>query len=199
MSKADAILSNRVGEILTNHIGTIDKLVENFKNAIINEIENNCTDKNEGTLHYFEYDIPTAYIAKYGRSVCVEYINEYLTSDTINRKLADNIYEIFKFQQVPVYVVTKNVAIKENQFILYEDKPYSSQKYITLKFSEADGILLPIVIGKSPNKYETFTNLDDTNEYDDRSLSEEKQEIHAKQSRFNVFTSMANTTDSKDE
>jgi len=133
-------------KIVSSKCSPIDSLITNFQKYIENEVNNECNYINESTLHYIEYDIPTAYIAKYGRSACLNVLENYLKSPEINRcNYSDPSYYLYKHEK-------SQFAIKENMYAKYvykkESDSTNGDKFLCSDNCYADGILLPVVIKK---------------------------------------------------
>lgn len=63
----------------------IETIISNFMNYVVSQVKNETSYLQNGTLYYLEYDIPTAYISKYGNASCIKVLEKFLKSNGINR------------------------------------------------------------------------------------------------------------------
>jgi hypothetical protein len=135
--------------------GSLDTLVYNFKQFIINDVENNRYIEN-GTLYYVDYKIPTAYIAKYGNIECTSILETYVKSKDINRipyKSYDNKDECVRLYNSDWKIVKNHLWIKENMYGKYiygtdDEGNIDEDKKNLTNSNSAVGIIYPIVITK---------------------------------------------------
>ena len=134
---------------------SLDTLIYNFKQFIVNEVENNSYIEN-GTLYYVDYKIPTAYIAKYGMLECTSVLETYLTSKDINRipyKSSVNKDYGLRLYNSELKTVKNYLGIKENMYGKYvygidnEGKTDKDKKHL-VNSNAVVGIIYPIVIKK---------------------------------------------------
>jgi hypothetical protein len=144
-------------DIANSKCPPLDTLITNFQKYVENEINTECSYIKEGTLHYIEYDIPTAYIGKYGSKACSDILSKFLESPEINRKpfivkkpLDSEPYQYKSFKY--------SMFITENMYAYYkysvDDDFNNSDKYFVNCNSDSDsgigiGILFPVVIKKT--------------------------------------------------
>jgi len=135
----------------------LESIITNFKEFVVNDIKNNCNYVNNGNLYYVEYKIPTGYISKYGKVVCFNVLENYLTGKEINRVLY-TIINNKELYDLDIKKIKNNYEIKENMFAKFiylhpdEDGNIDEDKKYLTKYNNADGIIYPIVIQKNSKK-----------------------------------------------
>jgi len=137
-------------EIINTKCPTLDTLIINFQKFIENEVENECNYIKDGTLHYIEYDIPTAYIASYGNNACIDTLTQYLESSEINRKIYMCNY--INCDTNDYKKAKSRLLVCENMYAKYKyqvDFNYDKGDKYCVSSNNADGILFPIVIKKT--------------------------------------------------
>ena len=150
----------------------IETLITNFKEYVVSQVKNESGYLQNGTLFYIEYDIPSGYIAKYGKEACLDVLENFLQSNKIKRfvYISDNsIYnqEIYEEDQEnkedendednnycsnKLEMYKTKLLVKENMYARYEyeidNDSYSKGDKLIISHSRADGILFPILFTK---------------------------------------------------
>ena len=139
-------------EIANKKCPPLATLTTNFQKYVENEVNNECNYIKDGTLHYIEYDIPTAYIARYGSEKSIKILDKFLKSIEVGRVPFFANYTQF---WEPNYKRIKYLnVINENMYAYYrykiDDDFNNGDKYfVNLEDGTVHGILFPIVIKKT--------------------------------------------------